>query len=122
MTPNDDALRCAAALLQLDGAKKHHPSGPGGQMCGSESYRLIASGFSFYELQNSADHLARLVTETEAQAALLRQIALVAHAGGLAVMSEADALIAIRKLTLVKWGEVGHLSDAAIRQHLEGRA
>ena len=65
MTPNEDALRCADALRQLDSAKKHHPSGPGGQMVGCESYRLIASGFSFYELQNSADHLDRLVAENE---------------------------------------------------------
>lgn len=63
---NQDALRCADALRQLDSAKKHHPSGPGGQMMGCESYRLIASGFSFYELQNSADHLDRLVAENEA--------------------------------------------------------
>lgn len=67
MSPeNQDALRCADALRQLDSAKKHHPSGPGGQMMGCESYRLIASGFSFYELQNSADHLDRLVAENEA--------------------------------------------------------
>lgn len=70
---NQDALRCADALRQLDSAKKHHPSGPGGQMMGCESYRLIASGFSFYELQNSADHLDRLVAENEEKDALLRQ-------------------------------------------------
>lgn len=105
---NQDALRCAEALRQLDSAKKHHPSGPGGQMMGCESYRLIASGFSFHELQNAADHLHRLVQQNEAKDALLRQA------------------VEVLELPCDRWNgtqtRIVNAAIAAIRQHLEGKA
>lgn len=61
----------------------------------------------------------KLRAENEAKDALLRQIALTAHCGGLESMSEAEALIAIRKLTLETFKGIGHLSESAIRQHLK---
>lgn len=109
---NEDALRCAETLRQLDSAKKYHPSGVGGQMLGCESYRLIASGFSFYELQNAADHLDRLVRESEAKDALLRQaVAAMAPVSGFGRVGSRDVEQAELQRTI-----------AAIRQHLEGRA
>ena len=61
-----EALRLADALRALHEAKKYHPSGPGGQMCGSEQYRLVTSGFAFEDLQNAAAELRRLHAENEA--------------------------------------------------------
>jgi hypothetical protein len=55
-----EALRLADALRKLHEAKKYHPTGPGGQMCGSEQYRLITSGLAFEDLQNAAAELRRL--------------------------------------------------------------
>lgn len=61
-----DALRLADALQKLHGAKKYHPSGPGGQMLGCEQYRLVTSGLAFEDLQNAADQLRRLHAENRA--------------------------------------------------------
>lgn len=54
-----EALRLADALAKLHASKKYHPSGPGGQMCGSEQYRLVTSGLAFEALQDAAAELRR---------------------------------------------------------------
>lgn len=97
---NQDALRCADGVERMD----------------------TFTDYQRAELLKSAAHLRRLVAEIEAKDALLRQIALTAHCGGLASMSEAEALIAIRNLTRETFKGIGYLSESAIRQHLEGRA
>ncbi len=96
MTPNDDALRLAA---EVDEVAQTYP-----------------------DMVEVSDCIRKLVAENEAQAALLRQITLTAHCGGLASMSEAEALIAIRKLTLAHWAVLHCLGETEIRQHLEGKA
>lgn len=64
-----EALRLADALRKMDEAKKYHPSGPGGQMLGCEQYRLVASGFTFEDLQSAAAELRRLHAQVEALSA-----------------------------------------------------
>lgn len=119
MSKNDDALRCAEAIDST-----HWPE----REVAAHIRRLVAENEALQkQLQETAlqavtafDQAQEAYERAEAQAALLRQITLTAHSGGLASMSEADALIAIRKLTLAKWSEVSHLNESAIRQHLEG--
>ncbi len=65
MNTQPEALRLADALRNLHEAKKYHPTGPGGQMCGSEQYRLITSGLAFEDLQNAAAELRRLHEENK---------------------------------------------------------
>jgi len=60
-----EALRMADLLQRMYEFKTPHPGGPTGQMCGMEQYRLVASGFTFAELQDAADELRRLSAQVE---------------------------------------------------------
>lgn len=89
-TPKPEALRLADELRQIDRAKRYHPSGPGGQMCGAEQYRLIASGWTFGKLHDAADELESLHAECESLRTQLQEQAL----QSLSTMGQDDATIA----------------------------
>jgi len=79
----------AQRLRALHEAKKYHPSGPGGQMCGSEQYRLVATGLAFEAMQTAAVAL-------EAQAAQIA--AMKAREKACATMDEAQKVSLIRAM------------------------
>lgn len=59
MSKQTEAQRLAEVLRAFDRSKQYQPSGSGGQMVGSEQYKLIAAGWTFAELHNAADELLR---------------------------------------------------------------
>lgn len=85
-----EALRLADELREIDRAKRYHPSGPGGQMCGAEQYRLIAPGWTFGKLHDAADKMESLHAECESLRTQLQEQAL----QSLSTMGQDDATIA----------------------------
>lgn len=82
MTETPETL--AQRLRAMHQAKKYHPSGPGGQMCGSEQYRLVATGWEFETLQDAAADL-------EAQAAQIAELTAARDSFHMAYRMKCDA-------------------------------
>ena len=100
------ALKLADALRALHEAKKYHPSGPGGQMCGIEQYRLVTSGLAFEDLQNAAAELRRLHAENEALKSELRMEQTISFRVQMQqYAAQRDALLEALKFVLSATGE-----------------
>ena len=79
------------------------------------AYELVAAP-SLRDRMEAAAELRRLHE-------VLQSVANIAHSGGLAVMSESDALIAIRRATLMEFNKAGsHDQRRAAIAKAEGKA
>lgn len=86
-----------------------------GQIDGPDGKRICAFDWDSYKEFNASNNAAnaRLIAAAPELLELLKGVAAIAHSGGLAGMSESEALAAIRKATLVHWDKTA--SDTQTR-------